>query len=1695
MSRGTQRRYLIALGFPRCEAMGLEPLEHVESDVRRVADYFVESQGFTRVLADRIPNGATARTVRSELSHWFADELRDSDDVVVVYVAGHGGSAGKASRHHVFTSESDPRQPGETAVETARLGQIFFDGEGRRPQNVMLILDTCYAGKGGGQAAAMVAEATASIQDEPGCGFWIIASASPTSGAGDGVFVSAFLDAMENEVVSPRGGAEFVDPVTLVEEINRWFLEHKHPQQARVDAVGAGQGNRPFLQNPNFTHRHDGMPLADEGHWNPKGRGVEEFSSAGWFFTGREHACRVLVRHLETDTWDGRARVVTGRPGSGKSALLGWLVLCAHKESRSAMEQAGMVLSSQMTPAVGTIDAAIHARGLSVEDALQQLTARLNIPQSELTAVLRRLAARERPVRILVDGIDESTEPSRLEHFLLQPLAECKNVRLIVGSRRLGDRIPLNETADIVDLDSRAYLDLQDIAAYVEARLTKSFPPTGYADDRRHSDARRIAQRIAQKSDGSFLYARVVSRRIATEPPRDTELEGWERELPLPDALNNAFDLDLDRFPSEERKRFVDLLVPLAYSRGKGLPQKYIWALVASRLARRHDDHPYSNGDIRELKQKAGFYIIQDTEHGEVVYRLFHEAFAEYLRALTRDESVELTIAETLWGLDDPPLGHGGWLRRSDPYIVRHLASHAAAGRLLESLMRDEEALVRLSPASLLPHLATITEETLRATIRAYRKASVSLRSNEESDRRAYLSMAMLQEGLQHPFPELREKASSCLWMPVWARWTLASSNYAICNANSRITVAENVEWTPEKDVVLIGREDGSVEVWDILTGEQMYSWRPASRGQARHLSMISTAQGHFLVVLWVSGDLSVVSLATGREEKWQRPDSEEGKVTAFCTGLYEGRPVCVIAMRDCRLRVCDLPSLRIIKERSNATAASIYALKLSRIGEELLLFSGGDCMRDGSHIENSLLRIWSFPDLGLLWEDGRADNMLVEYIEFGYCDGRMLLIASARWGPFRIWDPVSRKLLYDSETSSSQRVMFVELEGKGYLVSPSGTHLAVSRICDGPEFYLEKIRDDIVVDGLSFSALQLHGRPILLTLLSDHICVWDLVELLVANSSDVTVRRSGLIESITALTIGRTATRELYVATNGGELVSLDRDSGIELWRVDLGAGNGIVALNYLTTEGADLLVAARHDGVILTIDPETRKNARPPIKAGDAIAALAACEWWLRVLAFVTVESRGDWAVRVWDLNSAKEVTPHAPFSEGDRWSLRWGQEDKVLYGLAIGVSEDAIRVSFAGKYGKVMVGNFRKSLEEDLQDIRKADGRTFEEWKIPISDDGYTYSLAVVRTVNVGLLAAGTDNGELIVWNYETGEAKAMRRGAHLGSIGALLFDGPGGMLVSGGHDGHVRFWTKGLNALCEINIGDRVTAATWLDPNHLAIGTNQGTLMLFVNKERMMRRGEAAVVLRTQAMLTPLNAGLVEVKKIESAIAPTIIHVAIEPRIRRPEDVVISDLRGRRPRLEQHYQLKIADSALEFAAKFEGLYPWPNCGADFALIDAVASMTRLDRDQGPHWKLDMLDKIQSAELHLSSISSDLEIIPTPELRIEKEEIEAKLMALRLEHERDTAAEVILAARQLEAASNSPSGIADAIEALCLAKLRHIMDCQFAKSGTIVDAHVAVYLAREAKRAKKEAEKPSRRPTVEQVIDVARDMGIID
>ncbi|MGK7894795.1 MAG: hypothetical protein AB4372_14560, partial [Xenococcus sp. (in: cyanobacteria)] len=91
----------------------------------------------------------------------------------------------------------------------------------RTPQNILLILDTCYANAGGQQISQVLSK----LKDVAleGSGFWVICSSDANTEAGDGAFVEALCAVMDNNRKEFQQDGEFISIETLVGRINEHY--------------------------------------------------------------------------------------------------------------------------------------------------------------------------------------------------------------------------------------------------------------------------------------------------------------------------------------------------------------------------------------------------------------------------------------------------------------------------------------------------------------------------------------------------------------------------------------------------------------------------------------------------------------------------------------------------------------------------------------------------------------------------------------------------------------------------------------------------------------------------------------------------------------------------------------------------------------------------------------------------------------------------------------------------------------------------------------------------------------------------------------------------------------------------------------------------------------------------------------------------------------------------------------------------------------------------------------------------------------------------------------------------------------------------------------------------------------------------------------------------------------------------------
>lgn len=427
------------------------------------------------------------------------------------------------------------------------------------------------------------------------------------------------------------------------------------------------------------------LPEDERLHFFAKAQGGELRSDGtvmgeiSWNFVGREDERATLVERLSRDG----LTVVTGRAGSGKSAVLGDLVVRSRPDLASVMVAHGLM--QYVFAKVPALDAAIQLTGLNARGMADRLCAALSIAPAEperpltehLDQELRRLGSASRPIRIVVDALDEAVAPlevaSLLRHIGLTP-----HVRLIVGTRRStheGPDLPDTNDRDLLDVLEAADSDIvqvqrnpQLVFQYVQRRLR---PATSLSNDEAEIWARRIAS-----VDQEFLYARLVTFELLEDETLLRRPAAAER---LGTTHRAVFAATVERLKAKNRS-YEPLLIALAVAEGRGLPiRDGVWAAVGRAVGGR----AVSDQEIPRLLVDAAPYITLDVEDEQTVYRLGHRTFAEHLVATAKDatnldqhlhfdvesKQMRAVIGDALWELTKDA---GGW-PLANPYVVRYL--------------------------------------------------------------------------------------------------------------------------------------------------------------------------------------------------------------------------------------------------------------------------------------------------------------------------------------------------------------------------------------------------------------------------------------------------------------------------------------------------------------------------------------------------------------------------------------------------------------------------------------------------------------------------------------------------------------------------------------------------------------------------------------------------------------------------------------------------------------------------------------------------------------------------------------------------------------------------------------------------------------------------------------------------------------
>ncbi|MFE4335104.1 tetratricopeptide repeat protein [Streptomyces sp. NPDC056831] len=566
---------------------------------------------------------------------------------------------------------------------------------------ILVIIDTCHAGDAVGRGLEKALRRWEATSTPPGQAKWfgIMASCRRNETSdGSGPLLTALAQVLkagpattEYRSAWSAHNALVSGPDLLAALGERWRGEGQTPVPA---ALGTG---RPVFPNPRHV---PGAPARLVEHLVLAARGVG-YREEGWFFTGRKEVLGRIAAWLEAA--EAGLFLVTGPAGCGKSAVLDRVATLTDPVRREETEARGGLRGDDPDPDPGPRPgrclASVHLRGLSPLQAASELARQLGLPDprnaDDFRGELRELSPQ--PVLVL-DGLDEvpAEHLRAMIEDLVFPLSRTSPV--LLGSRDRAFRSRLAEDGRGVGLGDETLPDAlarligagvttadlerephtqEDIGEYVFRRCAAAGVPEGRAREAGGAVAAR-----ATKVGGGFLFARLVTGSLLAGASGGVDEDQWLSGLP--GSIEAAFEENLRAGPvrvlvdgTELPSAARDLLTALAWTVGRGMPAGGVWEEVAGALG--GGDVSYDESDVDWVLSAYGRYIVEDSEDGQAVYRLYHREFVSHLadrEGAGHAEAGEVALAALIAHAERRAVG-GDW-GAVDPYVVRGLAPHAA---------------------------------------------------------------------------------------------------------------------------------------------------------------------------------------------------------------------------------------------------------------------------------------------------------------------------------------------------------------------------------------------------------------------------------------------------------------------------------------------------------------------------------------------------------------------------------------------------------------------------------------------------------------------------------------------------------------------------------------------------------------------------------------------------------------------------------------------------------------------------------------------------------------------------------------------------------------------------------------------------------------------------------------------------------
>jgi WD40 repeat protein len=614
-------------------------------------------------------------------------------------------------------------------------------------------------------------------------------------------------------------------------------------------------------------------------------------------FTGRAWVFERLDAWVK-GTGDGRAFLLTGGPGSGKSAIGARLAQMSAGEAPShpyphlgpgaiayahfcraldvsldplrfveglstslAVNEAfavallastGPEINIKATQHVGTATNGAQVKNVVIESLHVGNTS----PRVAFDRIVRKpLEALysdgfEGSVLVLVDGLDEALTYTSEEHLVAllddvldQPGELPGRVRFVLASRP-DPRIlaALGETH--LDLEADAPPDTDDVRDYAHRRLAPIPEPA----------RSEVAAKVARAGGGNFLYARyVVDSLLAETHPEDVD----PAALRLPKGLKGHYREFVRRELARDRERWEDRYRPvlgvLSAARGEGLTPEQIGGIVGLPEDRADDAivacnqylvGPDPGGRYRIYHQSFRDFLVEDSEFrvypavsNQRIAAYFIQAYREDWARCMDSYALSYTPVHLIEAIQGPgQLNTRAELEQTLSGLLTNIGFLEARTALLgiEEAHRDLRLAFELLPEDI----------PVGSVLRVVDLEGHNLHAWDRERMPAFFAQQVRNRGLVLGFDEVADAADrrlQSLRLPYWRlRWRSRGESAQLERTlTGHDGPVRAVAISADGLRAVSGSTDGTLRVWNLADGNLVYLLSP----QASEREEIKTAQ------------------------------------------------------------------------------------------------------------------------------------------------------------------------------------------------------------------------------------------------------------------------------------------------------------------------------------------------------------------------------------------------------------------------------------------------------------------------------------------------------------------------------------------------------------------------------------------------------------------------------------------------------------------------------------------------------------------------------------------------------------------------------------------------------------------------------------------------------------------------------------